>query len=107
MKPLPMNEIITRDEYEARVQTVKGIVFLHLDVWDWSKATLYKVRKELDDYLIKAERYGHDVIFMASDSPKSVKMWQMVKPCFTTQEVKQGSKTVYLGSWITGEDDGS
>lgn len=100
---LPMNELQEFEEYEARSETVEGFVFLHLTVYDWNKNTLIKLREHLDDFLKRAEDKGHAAIFMASDDKKSVKMWQMIKPCFQVVEEYKRGKTIYLGSWITGE----
>lgn len=101
--PTTMNETITREHYEARIETVKGFVFLHLSVSEWNKTTLKEIREDLRNYLIKAEEYGHDAIFMASDSLKSVRMWELVKPCFKLEQVEHEGEVLYLGSWITGE----
>lgn len=102
--PQPMNEKFEFEEYEARAETVEGLVFLHLDVWSWNKATLSKLREHLEDFLQRAEGKGHDVVFLTSYEEKSVKAWNLIKPCYEVQEVEKDGTHFYLGAWITGEE---
>lgn len=88
------------DEVALYYETVGGHIFLHLDLKTWGKDTLKKMRVELQEALIYFEDQGHDVVFMTTDEPKTVKMWETIKPLFNLQEVSKGG---WLGSWITGD----
>lgn len=93
------------ENYIASIETISGYLFLHLDVYKWNKTVCIELREELDKALLKFEEMGHDVLFVTSSSEKSVKMWNMIKPCFTVHKLEKGPTVGWMGSWITGEGE--
>jgi hypothetical protein len=92
---------INNDTGQCIIQEVDGFIFIHLTLLQWNKKALSTVREELDKILQEYEKKGHDVIFTIGASEKTVRFWQLVKPCFEVQKLEDGS---WIGSWLTFED---
>ena len=90
-------------EWQADVEVREGLLFLHLDVNTWNKSVCKTLQEELDKALVEFEDWGYDAIFLTSENEKSVKMWNMIKPCFKVVKLEKSGKKAWLGSWITGE----
>jgi hypothetical protein len=97
--------LIENDLGKLRFEEEGGLIFLHFTVKKWGKDTLALFREELERVLLHFKALGHDVIFMYSSEKKSVKFWQLVKPCFTVEPLGNSG---YLGAWLTEEiNDGN
>ena len=94
-----------KEEWRSDMEVMEGLLFLHLDVDVWNKNVLKDIRQELDKSLIEFEEMGYDAVFVTSEDEKSVKMWNMIKPCFKVVKLEKSGKKAWLGSWITGEGE--
>jgi hypothetical protein len=92
--------MIDNPQYKFSVEESNNLIFLHLTIKSWGKSTLVSIREGLEGVLLHFKELGHDVIFMYSKEEKSVKFWQLVKPCFTVEPLGHSG---YLGAWLTEE----
>ncbi len=99
-----MNKIVYFDDDLGRgvVQEEGGHAFLHLTLRKWDKGAVLRIRQVLEDVLEQLGREGHDVVFMTARSKKTVRFWELIKPCFVIQQPEEG---VWVGSWLTFKDD--
>ena len=101
-----MSEVLYGDkDFVLTSEEVEGQTFVHLSIASWSKSVLQRIKAVFTATLAYYEVMGKDVIFATSDSAKSVKLWQIVKPCDELVELKQGKlQAGWLGAWYTGEE---
>lgn len=96
-----MSEVLKETEdFRLVFEEEGGFIFLHLEVENWSASVCKQIREALDETLLRFEG-GHDVVFGTTSSYKSVRLWNLVKPCF---EVVKLDGRNWLGSWLTGKD---
>lgn len=93
--------LISDEDIEVVVQKVDSFYFLHLNVWNWNKATLKRCKAEmiplLQDYLsIKKE----DLIFAMAKDTFTLKFYKMILPYHYEQIVEDdGGNTATVVAW--------
>lgn len=93
------------DGVETEIEVRDDLLFMHMTVTKWNQTVLRNIREELEKALLEFEDWGYDVLFVTSESEKSAKMWNMIKPCFSVQKLEKYGAQCWLGSWITGEGE--
>ena len=104
MQPV-RNKIAQLEEdglFGLKLEVVEGFVFLHLDLDVVTPDLVRKLRRELDKLLDVLQTKGHDTLFLVSPYKRSVRFWQLIKPCFEVMELEDGN---WLGSWLTFKED--
>jgi hypothetical protein len=92
--------IISGDEFEVTMENIEGFVFLHLSITSFNHTVVKKLRVLLDVILSEVSEKGHNIVFATTTNKKILKLWNMIRPCFETQEV---AKDAWMGSWLTFE----
>jgi hypothetical protein len=91
---------LEREHYTAYTEVLEDKMFIHLEVRGWSREVFEELREDLRLGLMDMEAQGYDIIFMTTEDPKSVKLWNAIKPCDELIELKTSA---WLGAWYTGE----
>lgn len=66
-------------EYVIRLEDEQGHLFIHLDVYKWSKAIVHELRDEFDKIKKKAHENGYNYISTYTHNPKFVRMFGGIK----------------------------
>lgn len=101
-----MNESFTYfedDDIVVTLQNLEGHIFVHLGLDKLTPSRLKKLREGFDLLLNILYEKDVDIVHAAGDNPKSIKLWQMVKPCWRLDEVKENPGT-FVGCWITEKE---
>tara|TARA_R110000851_G_scaffold258264_1_gene410696 strand:- start:10221 stop:10466 length:246 start_codon:yes stop_codon:yes gene_type:complete len=78
----------------------KGLVFLHIEIIKFNKATLKELQKSMEDFKTGCYTQGYDVVFATTSNERTVRFWGLVEPCY---EVVPLEDSGWLGSWLTKE----
>lgn len=99
-----MSNVYHREEdFILTYEHEQGFVFLHLEVLKWTNEVRKRVRIVLDKLLLEFEKRGHDVVFGTTQDIQSVRLWEMVKPCFELKELNTPLEKGWIGAWLTGK----
>ena len=90
------------DRFKLSLNEAGGFVFLHMEMKDWSTNTLKELKEGVESFMSELNNKGHDIVFATTDDEKTLKFWQMIKPC--DQVTLFGDRDQYImGSWFTEE----
>lgn len=95
--------VLARDkEFIVEAEDVEGNIFLHIHLEKVTASIVKRLRILLDKVTAKYDQAGHDVIFMTTRNENIIKLWNMIRPCYTVQPLGRGHG--WVGSWLTFEE---
>lgn len=102
MKQPPLSNL---PSYEAETFTLtssleEGLVFLHIEITKFDKATLKDLQKSMEDFKTGCHAQGYDVVFATTPYERTVRFWGLVEPCYKIVPLEDSG---WLGSWLTKE----
>jgi len=94
-----MSYIYFEDEdMKVEVQEEGGYIFLHMSAEKWNKKILRTIREVVDRLVEDLKSEGHEWAFATSEDEKSVKFWNIVKPCYTIKKFGPNEE-YWIGAW--------
>lgn len=87
---------LENDDFKAEVQQFEGQVYLHCEVYNFSKSVLEKIREEF--YKVAELTYQRGLTHMFSYT-SNLKFTNLIAPCEVIGEVSERGTTLKVIAW--------